>query len=128
MFNDGAHRDMVNIFGTIPVPYKVRTSMNNEHSLQLKFFDIQGQSYNIPVSVWILDSHPYHAPVCFVKPTADMQIKVRLCYLCYYIHFNLKMFTLNIFSRFPSMLTKVDKFTFHICMNGLIQNLISLVG
>ena len=81
MFNDGAHRDMVNIFGTIPVPYKVRTSMNNEHSLQLKFFDIQGQSYNIPVSVWILDSHPYHAPVCFVKPTADMQIKVRLCYV-----------------------------------------------
>jgi len=57
MFNDGAHRDMVNIYGTIPVPYK-------------------GQNYNIPVSVWILDSHPYHAPVCFVKPTADMQIKV----------------------------------------------------
>ena len=28
MFNDGAHRDMVNIYGTIPVPYKVRTSMN----------------------------------------------------------------------------------------------------
>ena len=24
MFNDGAHRDMVNIYGTIPVPYKVR--------------------------------------------------------------------------------------------------------
>ena len=38
--------------------------------------DFQGQNYNIPVSVWILDSHPYHAPVCFVKPTADMQIKV----------------------------------------------------
>lgn len=57
MFNDGAHRDMINIYGTIPVPYK-------------------GQNYNIPVSVWILDSHPYHAPICFVKPTAEMQIKV----------------------------------------------------
>ena len=33
-------------------------------------------NYNIPVSIWILDSHPYHAPLCFVKPTSDMQIKV----------------------------------------------------
>ena len=41
----------------------------------------QGQNYNIPVSVWILDSHPFHAPVCFVKPTADMQIKVEYLFL-----------------------------------------------
>jgi len=57
IFNDGVTRDMINIYGTIPVPYK-------------------GQNYNIPVSLWILDSHPYHAPICYVKPTAEMQIKV----------------------------------------------------
>jgi len=57
IFNDGTFREMINIHGTIPVPYK-------------------GQNYNIPVSLWVLDTHPYHAPVCFVKPTAEMQIKV----------------------------------------------------
>ena len=57
IFNDGANRDMINIFGTIPVPYK-------------------GQNYNIPVSLWLLETHPYHAPICYVKPTTDMQIKV----------------------------------------------------
>ena len=50
-------RELINIVGTIPVPYK-------------------GQNYNIPISIWILDTHPYHAPLCFVKPTSDMQIKV----------------------------------------------------
>jgi len=57
IFNDGVQRDLINIYGTIPVPYK-------------------GQSYNIPISLWLLDTHPYHAPICYVKPTADMQIKV----------------------------------------------------
>ena len=36
----------------------------------------QGQNYNIPISLWLMDTHPYHAPLCFVKPTPDMQIKV----------------------------------------------------
>jgi len=57
VFNDGRQRDLINLYGTIPVPYK-------------------GNNYNIPVSVWLLDTHPYHAPICFVKPTQDMQIKV----------------------------------------------------
>jgi len=57
IFNDGVQRDLINIYGTIPVPYK-------------------GQNYNIPISLWLLDTHPYHAPICYVKPTADMQIKV----------------------------------------------------
>jgi len=57
IFNDGVQRDLINIYGTIPVPYK-------------------GQNYNIPISLWLLDTHPYHAPLCFVKPTPDMQIKV----------------------------------------------------
>lgn len=56
-FNDGQERDLINIQGTIPVPYR-------------------GQNYNIPVSLYLLDTHPYHAPLCYVKPTPDMQVKV----------------------------------------------------
>jgi len=57
IFNDGRERELLHLVGTIPVPYK-------------------GQTYNIPISVTLLDTHPYHAPMAFVKPTADMQIKV----------------------------------------------------
>lgn len=57
IFNDGQERDLINIQGTVPVPYR-------------------GQNYNIPVSLYLLDTHPYHAPLCFVKPTSDMQVKV----------------------------------------------------
>ena len=56
-FNDGRDRELLHLVGTIPVPYK-------------------GQTYNIPISVALLDTHPYNAPIAFVKPTADMQIKV----------------------------------------------------
>lgn len=56
-FNDGVQRDLITLNGTIPVPYK-------------------GASYNIPVCIWLLDTHPYSAPLCFVRPTQDMQIKV----------------------------------------------------
>jgi len=57
MFNDGRERELLFLVGTIPVPYK-------------------GQNYNIPISIILLDTHPYHAPLAFVKPTPDMQIKV----------------------------------------------------
>ena len=57
IFNDGRERELLHLVGTIPVPYK-------------------GQTYNIPISLTLLDTHPYHAPLAFVKPTADMQIKV----------------------------------------------------
>lgn len=56
-FNDGQERDLILIKGTVPVPYK-------------------GNTYNIPVSMWLLDTHPYHAPICYVVPTPDMQVKV----------------------------------------------------
>ena len=57
VFNDGRRRNLLSLEGTIPVPYK-------------------GSSYNIPVAIWVLDTHPLHAPICYVKPTPDMQIKV----------------------------------------------------
>jgi len=56
VFNDGARQELACLDGTIPVMYK-------------------GTYYHIPVCIWLLDSHPYNSPMCYVKPTADMQIK-----------------------------------------------------
>ena len=53
-FNDGRSRDLLCLEGTIPVPYR-------------------GSSYNIPVSIYVLDTHPTHAPICYVRPTAEMR-------------------------------------------------------
>jgi len=61
VFNDGSCKDLVNLTGTIPVGYK-------------------GNTYHIPVCIWIVDTHPNNAPMCYVKPTADMCIRVsRFC-------------------------------------------------
>lgn len=57
VFNNGARKDLLNLEGTIPVSYK-------------------GAVYNIPVSLWLMDTHPNNAPLCFVKPTPDMSIKI----------------------------------------------------
>lgn len=57
VFNNGSRKDLLNLEGTIPVNYK-------------------GAYYNIPVCIWLMDTHPQNAPLCFVKPTADMSIKV----------------------------------------------------
>ncbi|CAH4029087.1 tumor susceptibility gene 101 protein [Pieris brassicae] len=57
VFNNGARKDLLNLEGTIPVNYK-------------------GAYYNIPVCIWLMDTHPQNAPLCFVKPTTDMSIKV----------------------------------------------------
>lgn len=56
-FNDGRSKDLICLEGTIPVPYR-------------------GSMYNIPVGIWLVETHPAHAPMCYVRPTADMQIKV----------------------------------------------------
>lgn len=56
VFNDGTRQGMVCLDGTIPVTYK-------------------GTIYNFPVCIWLLDTHPYNSPICYVKPTPDMQIK-----------------------------------------------------
>ncbi|XP_030056974.1 ubiquitin-conjugating enzyme E2 variant 3 isoform X3 [Microcaecilia unicolor] len=56
-FRDGSQKDLLNFVGTIPMTY-------------------QGNSYNIPVQLWILDSHPFAPPLCFLKPTATMGIHV----------------------------------------------------
>lgn len=56
VFPDGTTKEMLQLDGTIPVTYK-------------------GNTYNIPVSIWLVDTHPYNPPICYVKPTSTMQIK-----------------------------------------------------
>ncbi|MEJ1286091.1 UEV and lactate/malate dehyrogenase domains [Cricetulus griseus] len=57
VFKDTSQKDLLNFTGTIPVMY-------------------QGNTYNIPIRFWILDSHPFAPPICFLKPTANMEISV----------------------------------------------------
>ena len=54
VFNDGRSRELICLEGTIPVPYR-------------------GSSYNIPISIFVLDTHPTHAPICYVRPTSGMR-------------------------------------------------------
>ncbi|XP_039251547.1 tumor susceptibility gene 101 protein-like [Styela clava] len=55
-FNNGSRRKLVHLVGTIPVRYR-------------------GASYNIPVGIYLMNTHPHAAPLCFVKPTPTMQVK-----------------------------------------------------
>nr|NP_524120.1 tumor susceptibility gene 101 [Drosophila melanogaster]AAF49406.2 tumor susceptibility gene 101 [Drosophila melanogaster]AAG29564.1 tumor suppressor protein 101 [Drosophila melanogaster] len=59
VFNDGSSKELFTIQGTIPVVYKNNT-------------------YYIPICIWLMDTHPQNAPMCFVKPTPTMQIKVSM--------------------------------------------------
>ncbi|XP_048858110.1 uncharacterized protein si:dkey-181m9.8 isoform X1 [Brienomyrus brachyistius] len=48
-------KQLVNLSGTIPVLY-------------------EGAVYNIPVSVWLHETHPQNPPKCFVRPSGTMVI------------------------------------------------------
>uniref|UniRef100_A0A8D2JE76 Tumor susceptibility 101 n=1 Tax=Varanus komodoensis TaxID=61221 RepID=A0A8D2JE76_VARKO len=37
--------------------------------------DSYGNTYNIPICLWLLDTYPFNPPICFVKPTSTMTIK-----------------------------------------------------
>ncbi|XP_040183934.1 ubiquitin-conjugating enzyme E2 variant 3 [Rana temporaria] len=56
-FKDGSQKDLLNLSGTVPMKF-------------------QGNSYNIPICLWLLDSHPFAPPLCFLKPTDAMGIRV----------------------------------------------------
>ena len=56
-YPNGQVRDLVTLNGTIPVNYK-----NNR--------------YNIPVQLFLSDTHPYTPPICYVRPTAEMSVNV----------------------------------------------------
>ncbi|KAL5291736.1 TSG101 family protein [Megaselia abdita] len=59
VFNDGSSKKLFTLSGTIPVVYKNNT-------------------YYIPISIVLMDTHPHNTPMCFVKPTPTMQIKVSM--------------------------------------------------
>ncbi|XP_063294046.1 ubiquitin-conjugating enzyme E2 variant 3 isoform X1 [Pelobates fuscus] len=56
-FKDGSQKDLLNLTGTLPMKF-------------------QGNLYNIPICLWLLDSHPFAPPICFLKPTDTMGIRV----------------------------------------------------
>ncbi|MFH4981822.1 hypothetical protein AB6A40_008531 [Gnathostoma spinigerum] len=53
---DGTRRLAFRLKGTVPVLYC-------------------GNTYNIPVALYLSDTHPYYAPTCFVCPTSSMMVK-----------------------------------------------------
>ena len=56
VFDNGEEKSLLNLNGTIPISYR-------------------GNTYNIPVCFWVLVDYPRSAPMAFVRPTQDMQIK-----------------------------------------------------
>ena len=57
VFNDGSSRKLMNLTGTISVAYR-------------------GHTYNISICLWLLDTYTYNPPICFIKPTSSMTIKI----------------------------------------------------
>ncbi|XP_007228116.2 tumor susceptibility gene 101 protein [Astyanax mexicanus] len=55
VFNNGTAKDLLSLVGTVTVLY-------------------QGRLYNIPLCLWLDESFPRTAPICFVKPTKEMMI------------------------------------------------------
>ncbi|XP_019749551.1 tumor susceptibility gene 101 protein [Hippocampus comes] len=54
-YNDGTTKVLMSLTGTIPILFK-------------------DMSYNIPICVWLEESYPQSAPICYVKPTWEMMI------------------------------------------------------
>ncbi|XP_061826464.1 tumor susceptibility gene 101 protein [Nerophis lumbriciformis] len=54
-YNDGTTKVLMSLTGTIPIFFK----------------DVR---YTIPVCVWLKESYPQSAPICYVRPTSEMMI------------------------------------------------------
>ncbi|XP_061891159.1 tumor susceptibility gene 101 protein-like [Entelurus aequoreus] len=55
VYNDGTTKVLMSLTGTLPIFFK----------------DVR---YNIPVCVWLEESYPQSAPICYVRPTSEMMI------------------------------------------------------
>ncbi|XP_073327845.1 tumor susceptibility gene 101 protein [Pagrus major] len=55
VYNDGTKKNLMSLTGTIPVLY-------------------QDKTYNIPVCVWLQETYPQSAPICYVRPTTEMMV------------------------------------------------------
>lgn len=56
-YSNGKEEDLVALDGTIPVTFR-------------------SNNYNIPVCIFLNKDYPYSAPMCYVRPTSNMLIKV----------------------------------------------------
>ena len=50
--------------------------LEKKTSLLRYFVFYPGTTYNFPINVWLMETHPVNPPTCFVKPTMEMQIQV----------------------------------------------------
>ncbi|XP_011502577.1 PREDICTED: tumor susceptibility gene 101 protein [Ceratosolen solmsi marchali] len=57
VFNNGSRKLLIQLQGTIPVTFRCNI-------------------YHIPICIWVMDTHPNNAPMCYVTPTQEMKIKV----------------------------------------------------
>ncbi|KAE8296501.1 Tumor susceptibility gene 101 protein [Larimichthys crocea] len=55
VYNDGTTKDLMSLSGTIPIMFN-------------------DTSYNIPVCLWIEETYPQTAPICYVRPTQEMML------------------------------------------------------
>uniref|UniRef100_A0A8B9SFD6 Tumor susceptibility 101 n=1 Tax=Anas platyrhynchos TaxID=8839 RepID=A0A8B9SFD6_ANAPL len=51
------------------------TSVITQYKDLKPVMDSYGNTYNIPICLWLLDTYPFNPPICFVKPTSSMTIK-----------------------------------------------------
>ncbi|KAJ8406891.1 hypothetical protein AAFF_G00291670 [Aldrovandia affinis] len=54
-YSNGDKKKLINLSGTIPIVY-------------------EGNVYNIPVCIWLHDTHPQSPPKCFIRPSGNMVI------------------------------------------------------
>lgn len=78
VFNDGSSKDLVNLSGTIPIVYKSKCFACVRFVSNCIHVSPPDNTYNIPVCIWLMDTHPNNAPICYVQPTAEMGIRVSM--------------------------------------------------
>lgn len=89
VFNDGTAKTLISLTGTIKVFFNgkldhkdkwiyfpvVLQSRNMLCSMQnTSTLCALGKLYNIPVSLWLKESYPRTAPICYLKPTSEMVV------------------------------------------------------
>ncbi|XP_057693504.1 tumor susceptibility gene 101 protein [Corythoichthys intestinalis] len=55
IYNDGTTKVLMSLTGTIPILFN-------------------DKNYNIPINLWLEESYPQSAPICYVRPMREMMI------------------------------------------------------
>ncbi|XP_072161102.1 tumor susceptibility gene 101 protein isoform X2 [Bemisia tabaci] len=89
-FRDFTKKDLVCLEGTIPITYKTfdngmqKSLVSMIGTIPVYILDV---CYHFPICIWLMDTHPKHAPIVYVKPTENMVIKPSM-----YVDFNGKVY------------------------------------